>query len=481
MQTHEIVNFLLKKGFQTTPDAIDYFLKISDVEFSLLVSKIIREKTRTGSGNFVITLKDIQDNTKEEKESLERDVDQFTILEGNEEVAERLEGVTGYHKLMTDRFARYKRIMYKRPDSVKVIKIQLLKTHTDSEEYKIAGLLSSKTKREKSYEITIEDESGTISLLAADAVNIHKVETFLVDQMVICDVVYNSNFGRYIVKNCYSLDIPTELFQPSDNKQVYGVFLSDIHVGSKTFLNEAFHRFLDWICGKSGDEDIVSKIRYVVVAGDVVDGIGIYPGQEDELTELDITKQYEQFADLISQIPSHITIFVSPGNHDATRNALPQPSIFKKYASSLYKMNNVVMLGDPCSLRVNGVNILVYHGHSLPDIVGSSPGITFDKPAEAMKILLKARHLAPTHGTNTVVALEEQDKLVIDEVPDIFHCGHVHTVQTLNYKGTLLINSGTWQSQTGYQRRLGIIPHPAIAVVADLSTLEVVAMKRFED
>ena len=102
MQTHEIVNFLLKKGFQTTPDAINYFLKISDVEFSLLVSKIIREKARNSSNNFVITLKDIQDNTKEEKVGLERDGNQFTILEGNEEVAERLEGVTGYHKLMTN-------------------------------------------------------------------------------------------------------------------------------------------------------------------------------------------------------------------------------------------------------------------------------------------------------------------------------------------------------------------------------------------
>ena len=177
---------------------------------------------------------------------------------------------------------------------------------------------------------------------------------------------------------------------------------------------------------------------------------------------------------------SHIRVFISPGNHDATRHALPQPPIFKKYASSLYDMDNVEMLGDPCYIRLHGVNILVYHGQSLPDIIGSTPGISFDNPAEAMKVLLRARHLSPTHGSGTTVALEEDDRLVIDDVPDIFHCGHVHTVQAMKYRGSLLINSGTWQSQTQYQKRLGIVPEPAVAMVVDLSTLEMVMMKRFE-
>ena len=167
----------------------------------------------------------------------------------------------------------------------------------------------------------------------------------------------------------------------------------------------------------SDDLEIVNSIQYLVVAGDVVDGIGVYPGQEEELTSLNFTKQYDEFAELLKEIPNHIRVFISPGNHDATRHALPQPPIFKKYAASLYDMNNVEMLGDPCYIRLHGVNILVYHGQSLPDIIGSTPGISFDSPADAMKVLLRARHLAPTHGSGTTVALEEDDRLVIDDVP----------------------------------------------------------------
>jgi len=325
----------------------------------------------------------------------------------------------------------------------------------------------------------IEDESTDLRLLVTDGNNIRKLERFLIDQMVIADVVFSRKIGRFIVKNCYSLDIPTEVFQQVESKEpVYSVFLSDIHVGSKTFLETEFQEFLDWINGNSGDLEIVSKIKYVVIAGDVVDGIGVYPGQEEELTELNLAKQYDLFASLMAQIPKSIKIFVSPGNHDATRQALPQPPVFRRYAKSLYDLDNVILLGDPCLLRLHGVFTLVYHGQSLVDIVGSSPGITFDKPAEAMKMLLKARHLAPTHGP-TRVALEEDDKLIIRTPPNIFHCGHIHTVQTLKYKGTLLVNSGTWQSQTQFQKRMGIVPNPGVAVIVDLNNLNVKMMKNF--
>ena len=77
-----------------------------------------------------------------------------------------------------------------------------------------------------------------------------------------------------------------------------------------------------------------------------------------------------------------------------------------------------------------------------------------------------------------MVAPEREDRLVIDEVPDIFHCGHIHIVDSMMYKNTLLLNSGTWQSQTKYQQNMGIVPVTGIAPVVNLSTLDVIA-KRF--
>ena len=480
METHDVVNFLLKKGFQVTPEAAEHLKIMNRLEFQDLVKIIIKSKNRNNDDNFVVSLDDVLHNVAQRSsQNDELIVDDYEVLDGNDIIQKQLEGVNGYHLLMKNRFNKYKQIMYDRQDSRKIIKISSLVQYTDQNEYKIAGLLKSRSKLDRSYEIELEDESTDLRLLVTDGNNIRKVESFLIDQMVIADVVFSKNIGRFIVKNCYSLDIPAESFQSVEGMDpVYGVFLSDIHVGSKTFLEREFYDFLNWINGRSGDQEIVSKIRYIVIAGDVVDGIGVYPGQEDELTELDLVKQYDQFARLMTQIPKSIKIFVSPGNHDATRQALPQPPIFKKYAKSLYEMDNVVLLGDPCLLRLHGVNTLIYHGQSLVDIVGSSPGITFDKPAEAMKVLLKARHLAPTHGP-TRVALEEDDKLVIKTVPNIFHCGHIHTVQTLKYKGTLLLNSGTWQDQTQFQKRMGIVPNPAIAVIVDLNSVKVKMMKNF--
>ena len=480
METHDVVNFLLKKGFQVTPDAIDHLKTMNRPEFQDLMKRIIKSKNRNNDDNFTVSLDDVRQNSVQpDVETDAPGVDDYEVLDGNDVLQKQLEGVDGYHLLMKNRFSKYKQIMYDRQDSRKIIRISTLVQHTDQNEYKIAGLLKSRNKLDKSYEIELEDESTDLKLLVTDGNNIRKVESFLIDQMVIADIVFSKKIGKFIVKNCYSLDVPAEVFQSVEGVEpVYGVFLSDIHVGSKTFLNREFQDFLNWINGRSGDLEVVSKIRYVVIAGDLVDGIGVYPGQEEELTELNLSKQYDEFAGLMAQIPKSIKIFVSPGNHDATRQALPQPPIFKRYAKTLYEMDNVILLGDPCLVRLHGVNTLVYHGQSLVDIVGSSPGITFDKPAEAMKVLLKARHLAPTHGS-TRVALEEDDKLVIKIVPNIFHCGHIHTVQTLKYKGTLLINSGTWQDQTQFQKRMGIVPNPAIAVVVDLNSLKVKMMKNF--
>ena len=481
MLSQDIVSYLLKYDFQITPDGIK-FLMGQEKDIHIIIDKIIQEKTKNKENDFLISKYDIENfiNPKKEVKLAKNMVYDFQIVSGSESFPNQLEGINGYHRLINSRFGKFSRIMHERQDSKLVRKINVARKNIDGKPGKIAGLLVEKNKREKSYEIRIEDDTGFLDVIVIGKTTIGQIEGFLIDQMIIADIVYSKNINRFILKGCYPLDIPIRIFDSKENEPVYGVFLSDIHVGSKTFLEDSFKRFLDWLNGKSDDTEIAGNIQYLIVAGDIVDGIGVYPGQEEELTELNFTKQYDEFVRLLKQVPDHIRVFISPGNHDATRHALPQPPIFKKYAASLYDMDNVEMLGDPCYIRLHGVNILVYHGQSLPDIIGSIPGISFERPADAMKVLLKARHLAPTHGSGTTVALEDDDRLVIDDVPDIFHCGHVHTVQAMKYRGRLLINSGTWQSQTQYQKRLGIVPVPAVAMVVDLSTLEMVMMKSFE-
>ena len=53
---------------------------------------------------------------------------------------------------------------------------------------------------------------------------------------------------------------------------------------------------------------------------------------------------------------------------------------------------------------------------------------------------------------------EPEDGLVIREVPDIFVTGHVHGHECVDFRGTTLVCSSTWQDQTSYQRMLGFQP-----------------------
>jgi DNA polymerase II small subunit len=230
--------------------------------------------------------------------------------------------------------------------------------------------------------------------------------------------------------------------------------------------------FLSWMdCCKS-DKEIVKRIRYIVIGGDGIDGIGVYPGQERNLIELDLLRQYNMLADLIECMPKNAQIFLIPGNHDPIRQALPQPAIPEKYSKRLYGIDNLRLLGNPATLTLSGVSVLSYHGTSLDDVLASTPGLSYSRPTEGMRLLLKARHLAPMYGRRTPIGLDCEDHLVIEDVPDIFHSGHTHTLDTNFHRGTLMINSGTWQCQTEYQANMGVVPTPALVPIVNLSTLE---------
>src|SRR5436853_6348071 len=115
------------------------------------------------------------------------------------------------------------------------------------------------------------------------------------------------------------------------------------------FLHDDFQRFILWLNGKLGDREMVGRIRYIVIAGDLVDGVGVYPNQEAQLTERDLRKQYLLAVQLLEQIPRHIQIVVSAGNHDAVRQALPQSAVQAEVAEGLDMMENVKAVGNRAS------------------------------------------------------------------------------------------------------------------------------------
>src|SRR2546426_25460 len=142
-------------------------------------------------------------------------------------------------------------------------------------------------------------------------------------------------------------------------------------------------------------DEIAASIRYLVVSGDVVDGIGVYPRQDEELAIDDIYGQYEALARMIADLPDRITVVMLPGNHDAVRPAEPQPA-FPMSIQHLFD-SNVIFAGNPSLLSLEGVRVLAYHGRSMDDLVSAIPGISYARPIDAMKAMLRMRHLAPIY------------------------------------------------------------------------------------
>jgi DNA polymerase II small subunit len=225
-------------------------------------------------------------------------------------------------------------------------------------------------------------------------------------------------------------------------------------------LEDPFTRFTQWIKGDYGDNEqreMANNVKYVVIAGDIVDGIGVYPSQDKELTIKDIHLQYEEASRLLGEL-SHVKIIIAPGNHDAARLAEPQPAIPEEYAEDLYKLKNAEFIGNPALISIDGIKVLIYHGRSFDDLAMTVKGLSHQQSDVIMKELLEKRHLAPIYGERTPLASEIEDHLVIEEIPDVFHTGHVHINSYKKYKGIHLINSGTFQSQTEFQKIYNIVP-----------------------
>ena len=349
------------------------------------------------------------------------------------------------------------------------------------EEVRVVGMVSSKRVLDnKSVMLDIEDDQGgrCSVYIPADKPG---AQSIIVEDQVL-GIIGRPKKGDSSKKRKPSItatdvimpDVPSgNKWIPSDSTSSVA-FLSDVHVGSKTFLDKNWHKMIAWL--KENSESL--NLNYIIFPGDVVDGIGIFPDQEKELDILDIYDQYDRLSEYLKEIPDHIKMVVHPGNHDACRPAEPQPALNKVYTKTFD--SNIVMCGNPVYVDVEGRKVLTYHGRSIDDWVSSVQQLTYEDPIATMKQMVTMRHVAPMYGLKTALAPEKKDYLVMDIVPEIFVSGHVHGAGTVDYKGIKLINASTWQTQTEYQKMHNFNPDPGIMPIVHLGTGRV-TMKSFMD
>jgi DNA polymerase II small subunit len=388
--------------------------------------------------------------------------------------------------MYNNRYDKIKELLQNRYELKNLISISRSLRMSGGESVSTIGMVKSVQKTQKgNIIIELEDKSSTIKVIFT----MSKQEAYekaceLVEDEVVgisgrrsSDVIFADNL---IYPDIPEIEIKTG---PDD---VYAAFIADIHVGSKMFLPKPFSKFTDWLNCKVGEEkqkEMASKIKYLFVTGDLVDGVGVYPNQEKELAIPDIYDQYEKFAELFAEVPKSVNVIICPGNHDALRLAEPQPALYKDVAKSVCELSNVTMVSNPAYVNIHGVDgfqgfdVLMYHGYSMDHYVANVEKLRlaggYDRGDLIMSFLLKKRHLAPTHGSTRAAPMKE-DFLIIDKVPDIFTTAHLHSkTQVGVYRNVVNIVSSCWQSQTVFQEKLGHHPDPGKVPIFNLKTRDV--------
>ncbi len=382
----------------------------------------------------------------------------------------------GYYK---DRFRKLREILSKRESLAGSVSISNLRNG----EVKTIGMVREIMKLKRAMILKVEDETGEVDVLVSSRT---KLEGDIVLDEVI-GIVGNFN-GRMLYANEIIFpEVPMKEIKKGD-EEVYACFTGDIHVGSIVFLKKEFENFLKWLRGEVGDakqKELASKVKYVFFVGDLVDGVGVYPEQENELAIKDIYQQYELFARYLKQIPEDKIVIVIPGNHDATRLDEPQPPPFKDFAAPIYDLDNVVVTSNPSLVNIHkkdgfpGFDVLLYHGYSMDYFVSEVDSLRkygYNRADLVMAFMLKKRHLAVTHGS-VRLAPNPRDFLVIENVPDIFATGHIHKSKVGWYKNILTLSASCFQGQTTFQERLGHEPEPGRIPIVNLKDMSVKVLK----
>jgi len=195
-------------------------------------------------------------------------------------------------------------------------------------------------------------------------------------------------------------------------------FIGDTHIGSKYARLDFLHKFYD-VAKLEG-------VQYVIHAGDVIDGVGVYPTQTSQLSKFTIDDQVEE---VINFYPNDINTFFICGNH-----------CLKQYQRGLsihpgkvisQQRKDMKWIGDfYARLRLGRSNVYI-------DVVHPT-----GQPAYAISYKLQ----------------KYIEKLPSGNKPNILLWGHFHTAMYMSYRNIHAFQVGCFQDANDLTARMGIYP-----------------------
>jgi len=515
---NEILKFCLEKGCLLDKEILELLSQIDDIELAKeLVNKfhlVLNEKflTKTLFSKNMNKIKHVFEdyesdkykktierlcinlgfNLEVTKERIEKREDKKEVkkpTENNLRISrlssfdEKKITVEDFVKYFRTRFNSMKNLLQERGELNNLISINKLSSNKLSS---IIGIVFSKRiTKNKNILIEIEDLTGKIPVLVTQNKPeiFEKAKEIILDEVIAIRGAPSGTSEVFFANDIFFPD--SRLFEKKKSKIDESIaFISDIHVGSNKFLENNFLNFIKWLNGDMGDEQQKKealKIKFLFIVGDSVDGVGIFPGQENLLSIKDIKEQYVKLSELLKLIRKDIKIVICPGQHDAVRVAEPQPVIDPFFGEALYSLPNLYFATNPSTIEILSgdelFNILIYHGASMHSFIEQIDELRFkggyNHPAQIVKYLLKKRHLAPTHSAVTYIPYAHEDFLMIEKVPDVIVTGDLHRPELETYNEVQIICSSCWQSITPFEEKVGHIPDPCKVPLLNLKTRQI--------
>ena len=221
--------------------------------------------------------------------------DKFKVLKDTSNKSYTSGEIGNLIEYFQNRYKKLSGILEKRPELRTWQKINEI-TENQTDLNLIVMITDIRSTKNGHYLIEVEDDTGSMPILVSKDNDelIRAARNLMRDEVI--GVIAQKRAGQSenqlaICQNLIDPDVPRK-----DRKEVdFGtVFTSDIHIGSSTFLEDAFVRFTKWLNGDYGSEEqreMANNVKYMIIGGDIVDGIGVYPNQDKELAIKDITAQ----------------------------------------------------------------------------------------------------------------------------------------------------------------------------------------------
>ena len=279
--------YAINKGYQVHPDAFA-FLKSLDCDVEKIIKTIVDAKNKFKKKSPIL----IDDIKNVISSDVNGQIDKPVITNSNTDSNDEnykiifdptykinSENDKDFYKLFDSRYRKTFKILSIRSESRQIRKIKHIKdlrnksrfSSLDNENERgkfidsafVAGLIMSKRNRKNDLELVIDDTTGSIPVVCKTQDLINEASSLVLDQMLMLEISLSKrNSNDFVIKDIIFPDIPEHVAAKSGTES-YVALISDLHVGSKYFMENEFNDFISWL---SSDDEIVSKIKFVCIA-----------------------------------------------------------------------------------------------------------------------------------------------------------------------------------------------------------------------